>query len=176
MVFQVVLSSVVLSSVLVTNALVLILTQVKTNRIRKAAIEAGFQSNLLTLIMRDGTIYFGIDAIAIVIAITLNYTIYTAFNLAGTVSNVVASILFAHFILKLRTLNNNSIDPDVTTSRHRIAIQVAAGITGNIGAPLEYADSDFEESYTRVNSSVEGQIENPLGIGILDVDLVDGSM
>lgn len=88
----------------------------------------------------------------------------------------VASILFAHFILKLRTLNNNSIDPDVTTSRHRIAIQVAAGITGNIGAPLEYADSDFEESYTRVNSSVEGQIENPLGIGILDVDLVDGSM
>ncbi|KAJ3476406.1 hypothetical protein NLI96_g11177 [Meripilus lineatus] len=135
------LSAVTRSSVIVTNLLVLILTWVKTYGIRKAAVQAGLQSDLVTLIMRD----------------VLR----------------VASILFTRFILKLRIIDHNNVDPDV--SMHNSTIQFAAGITGNIGAPLEYADSDFEETCTRVNPSIQQQIQNPLAIGILDVDMTGGS-
>ncbi|KAJ3476404.1 hypothetical protein NLI96_g11181 [Meripilus lineatus] len=157
-------------SILVTDALILALTWARSYRIRKAATEAGVQANLATLIIRDGTLYFGVHFLVNMITIITNYTLTLNPSPASSFSNPLTSILFCRFILNLRTYDSDKGGTHADESQNYSTINFAASISGNIGAPLDHSTSSSDDT---LNSSeyvsMKPQTGNPLAVGILDV-------
>lgn len=95
---------------------------------------------------------------------------YVASSLSNITSLSFASILFTRFVLKLRAAENTGIDPD--KSLHYSSIDLSVNLTGNLGAPLEHSISGSDDHPGQITTSIRQQLENPLAIGILDVDPV----
>ncbi|KAJ3483229.1 hypothetical protein NLI96_g6456 [Meripilus lineatus] len=153
-------------SVVLTDLFVLGLTWAKTYNVKKAATQAGVRADLVTLIIRDGTLYFGIHLIINVVAVVTDYTLPSGASPLADFANACPAVLFTRFILNLRTTNES--DNAASGSLPNSTIDFARSVTGNIGAPLEYTrseDASVDEAYT----SSEQEKENPLFLGILDM-------
>ncbi|KAJ3478192.1 hypothetical protein NLI96_g9926 [Meripilus lineatus] len=137
------------SSNILSDIIILVLTWTKTYGIKKAAAQAGLRTSLSTLILRDGTLYFGVRVIIDVVSILTTFVL----PLTSTPSGV---------LLTPSDLSTGSINFNFATS-----------ITANMGAPLDH--SSWDDSADPINATLEQQIENPLSIGILDVPLIEHS-
>jgi len=132
---------------------VLILTWIRTYKLRKVAVEAEIPTQLSMLLLRDGTVYFGA-------ILALNVTSIAAFNnssaSASTVNgltmieNIVQFVLLSRFMFCLREAylsDQSGHTSHIIGSRGWSSLHFTAGnIIGNIGAPL--IDDSLGEWFT----------------------------
>ncbi|KAJ3483238.1 hypothetical protein NLI96_g6457 [Meripilus lineatus] len=149
---------------IVLHLFIMALTWVKTYGIKQDARKAGFEASLVTLLIRDGTLYFGGHLLINIIGIIINYTIPGDGELSplSSYSYTFSSILFTRFILNLRLVDNDS--KSIDTTLHYSSINFATSFAGNMGAPLESNSEDTEDRLVFTVS--QHQMENPLSIGL----------
>lgn len=161
-------------SVIIADALVLVLTWVKTFHTVREAARLKMKVDVTTMLLRDGTIYFFV-LLAINIAI-----IATASTTASYISPFLTNltpVLISRFMLNLRELGGGTPGsaPDADTSEGRFsqfsapAFRVpSSALVGNLGADLEdFATSrSADESVAEDDSvvtPVDGDQTGPLG-------------
>ncbi|KAJ3489253.1 hypothetical protein NLI96_g2240 [Meripilus lineatus] len=118
------------------DALVLVLTWIKTIWIKRTCLKLGVKASLTTLLLRDGTIYF-------LLLLMLNVCNVVAirfgrFGALPAITEVITSILISRFIINLREVYICG-DRDNTTlpiSTKFTSVRFADNIVGNLGAPL----------------------------------------
>ncbi|KAI0646257.1 hypothetical protein C8Q79DRAFT_926268 [Trametes meyenii] len=88
---------------IVADALVICVTWGRTYRFRVSAVEANVKTSLLTLLLRDGTIYFIILLILNILHIIVRITAQA--NFITTFEEPLTSILISRFIMNLRELD-----------------------------------------------------------------------
>ncbi|OBZ72798.1 hypothetical protein A0H81_07334 [Grifola frondosa] len=86
-----------------SDALVLAVTWSKTYQLRKAAQQAQVKASLLTLLLRDGTIYFVVLLILNALHIVFNFVEQVPF--VSIFADAFTSILISRFILNLREVD-----------------------------------------------------------------------
>jgi len=164
---------------IIDDAVILILTWVKTAGIIKHFSSLKIHTSLVTMLLRDGTVYFAfllILNIANLVAIEEQ-----AFGAIPAISDVVTSILISRFMLNLRGVYTTS-DSDLTSSFHPSKfsdIRFVNTVVGNLGAPLNTSapvdDAEAVEDESR--SSKIHFSSNPLMAGLEPLKLVaDGNM
>ncbi|TCD64593.1 hypothetical protein EIP91_003889 [Steccherinum ochraceum] len=130
------------SANITTDALVLILTWIKTADIwRESKRIEGLKVTVGMLLLRDGTLYFGMSLILNVVTLVLNVLSTGADgSLFSTLLNAVSANLIARLMLDLRSVN----ELGANSSRHLSSINFnARSLGGNIGAPLGIEDSTW---------------------------------
>ncbi|OCH86713.1 hypothetical protein OBBRIDRAFT_796932 [Obba rivulosa] len=139
--------------------LLLALTWIKTYGIRKAAHSMNIRTPLVTLLLRDGTLYFSVLLMIQIFAIIslavgstfILFDVWTYFRQAFVV------IFTSHFMLNLRGMSMLSYEDDCrTTSLNRSG--VIESIVGNLGAPLETED-DIRWSTSQDSGETEDALE-----------------
>ncbi|TCD64403.1 hypothetical protein EIP91_004119 [Steccherinum ochraceum] len=126
-----------------SDALVLVLTWIKTaDAWRQSRRLRGFRITVSTLLLRDGTIYFGMMLIIYFAALIVNAFQTDADDAAAFISMLLAvgSNLLARFILDLRNIHEQGPRNLRTMSSVRFAVQ---SFGGNMGAPLGIEDSTW---------------------------------
>ncbi|KAJ3479272.1 hypothetical protein NLI96_g9180 [Meripilus lineatus] len=119
---------------LATDFLTLLLTMVRTYSIRKTTTRVNGKTDLLTLIIRDGSIYFGANLIINVAAVITNYMFVNISSPATQFSTALSSILFSRFILNIRGLHYDRYEYH---SLPHFSSNFSARVASKIGAPLE---------------------------------------
>ncbi|GBE88858.1 hypothetical protein SCP_1402660 [Sparassis crispa] len=156
------------------DALVLFLTWIKTYGIRKVASQMHIKATISTLLLRDGTIYFGtMLALNVVDLIIVQSDVI--FNPLPNFIDVITCILISRFLLNLREVvvdgdGNQGESLDVSA---RLSLQFAASVLGNIGAPLEHTMWSARHEGVEEEGEEEEQRErvlrvssNPLMVGL----------
>ncbi|TCD71061.1 hypothetical protein EIP91_000153 [Steccherinum ochraceum] len=123
-----------------SDALVLVLTWLKTADVWRASRRMkGLKITVSTLLLRDGTVYFSLLLLLNILAMILNAL---QADLGGStfvdVLNVVSANLHARFLLDLRSVYEKGPDEIRTVSTIQYAVQ---SLSGNMGAPLRIEDS-----------------------------------
>ncbi|KAH9888009.1 hypothetical protein C8Q73DRAFT_794442 [Cubamyces lactineus] len=154
------------------DLLVIVLTWIKTYQMKKEASVLGSGAAFSSLILRDGTLYFGT-------MLVLNVTHLIVLQSSDTLDplpifvDVFTSILISRFMLNLREVAGRGSDDLSTASRFQgtsrfSSVRFAADIVGDMGAPLEHrglADpasvdpDDVSESPLTDISSTEDQTQ-----------------
>jgi len=136
------------SCVIVADAIVLLVTWIKTYDVRRTALQAGLKPKLGNLLLRDGTLYFGACLILNVLQLSFDYigTPTNSDNPIALFNPAITAITVSRFILNLRAIepSGGSYASNHFDSRIDRAI-------GNIGGYL-----DFNEE------SREGRVQSPL--------------
>ncbi|TCD64441.1 hypothetical protein EIP91_004086 [Steccherinum ochraceum] len=158
----------------------LILTLVKTYRLRKEARELHVSVPLTSLLLRDGSIQFcGLTTLYILA--TISMYIEGGPPIGATV-NTVSSILMSRFILGLREVylhtnlrGQSSVSIRFPTSTRSHALQsivfasprgssLASNLVGNLGAPLRIGEEDAGSPNEQ--SVISG---DPLAVGVSEM-------
>ncbi|KAH9917156.1 EAP30/Vps36 family-domain-containing protein [Epithele typhae] len=121
-----------------TDLLVVVLTWLKTYEIRRLSYRLHFKTSLSTLLLRDGTLYFGILLILNVIDIILNSN-ESLYNPLPPFIEAVTCILISRFMLNLRQTAQEMDEGTTTVALSQFSsIQIASGLAGDMGAPLSH--------------------------------------
>ncbi|KAJ3483234.1 hypothetical protein NLI96_g6462 [Meripilus lineatus] len=148
-----------------------------TYNLKKLSQQLGIKADVTTLLLRDGTLYFGcVNVGTSEMALThlgSEYSVQLALNIVMTITtytmdlspapvyeSAFSAILYTRFILNLR-----SVDIADTNGSAPASSIYFANVMGNIGTALEHS---VEASGERSHASIRQQIENPLSIGILE--------
>ncbi|TCD64406.1 hypothetical protein EIP91_004122 [Steccherinum ochraceum] len=122
-----------------TDGLILVLTWIKTADVwREGSKSKTFKGTISTLLLRDGTVYFG--ALVIMNIVIIGTALWNDDNQTAFVSmfNAVGANLLARFILDLRCMNDTGSNKLRTISSIKF---VGGSLGGNMGAALEVEDS-----------------------------------
>ncbi|KAI0782177.1 hypothetical protein C8Q75DRAFT_533511 [Abortiporus biennis] len=157
--------------------LVMCATLAKTLSLKRVANRAGIKGNLVTLLIRDGTLYLSLTIILDILETVL-------FNVESRVAGIVVilgpvswlrPIIVSRMILDLKSIDRISTSslPEQHTSRFSSIMFV-----GNIGAPLnmtpinEIVEDEPEETEisgaTITPVTLKQLSEDPLSIGLFD--------
>ncbi|KAI0754175.1 hypothetical protein C8Q80DRAFT_1265851 [Daedaleopsis nitida] len=138
------LSMVTHTCAIATDLLVVVLTWIKTFEIKRVAAGLQLKTSLTTLLLRDGTLYFGVLVILNAIDLAIN-TSNATINPMSTFIDAFTCILVSRFMLRLRSIARSSscaADQYVTTLNlsQFTTIQIARpdAFVGDLGAPLDY--------------------------------------
>lgn len=119
-----------------SDAVILILTWVKTAGIMRHFHSLKIQTSLVNMLFRDGTVYFVF--LLILNVVNLIAIKEQAFGAIPALTDVITSILISRFMLNLRSVYTAS-DSDISSSFHPSKfsdIRFVNTIVGNLGAPL----------------------------------------
>ncbi|KAH9948733.1 hypothetical protein B0H21DRAFT_820668 [Amylocystis lapponica] len=118
-------------------------------RIKKDADRVNMKASLVTLLLRDGTLYFVLLLILNILHMTL-YLTNVFFDMIYFVGPI-SSIIISRFLLNLRQVYQTDDSDDARPSFVRSNVSdicFAAAIVGNLGAPLSYGESRTSRSET----------------------------
>ncbi|EMD39475.1 hypothetical protein CERSUDRAFT_71392 [Gelatoporia subvermispora B] len=173
-----------------SDLLLLFVTWRKTYGIKRQAEEHKIKTPLVTMLLRDGTVYFVSESLMIVFAIRALLCLNLV-NIIGQVTNdfvyaggftlPLSSIIISHFLLKLRSVADGPVQ-DISTNAHisfggsqRSAMRFASFVD-NMGEPLDYGydkeHPDGEERYSIPKSSDGSHTASYSG----DLDLKDDAV
>ncbi|CAL1703597.1 unnamed protein product [Somion occarium] len=156
---------------------VLTFTLLETRAIFKTSLQLHTDTNVTTILFRNGSLQFFV--LLILNAITMTLDILSIAATAGdTVTTFIfineglASVLLSRFLLDLRSVylaDGDGSDPTVSS------VRFAASVIGNMGAPLNasWAASSVSEPSTEIDERVEYS-SNPLAVGLFDFDQGSG--
>ncbi|KAJ3557661.1 hypothetical protein NM688_g1346 [Phlebia brevispora] len=135
------------AALIVVDALVVILTWIKTYDAYKTASSLNFRVPLLTLFFRDGTMYFVAVLLMNVMHILLqSVSVMQSLTPATLFFTTLTPILISRFLLNLRQLDGAIGTSDETYPSSEISIPgfriPPSLITGNLGQTLEHGESD----------------------------------
>ncbi|KAI0363673.1 hypothetical protein BV20DRAFT_975403 [Pilatotrama ljubarskyi] len=177
-------------SALVIDLTVLILTWVRTIGIKRQSRRLGLHTPIVTLLLRDGTIYFMIILFVQVFSI-VSVSVGSTFILwdVWPVFDQVFTVIFCcRFMLNLRgvylddhTTDTSNIDPSVSTMHFASLRFTPTSVVGNMGAPLDtfrigtkelgtygssedYSDDTAAESFEVSNDPLFAGLHHPVGI------------
>lgn len=162
-------SDIVRAIAIATDALVLIMTWIKTRSIYKAVRRVKVGTGLSELLIRDGTLYFGSLLLFNVVDLIVNHTAAN-FNPVNYFNDVVNCILISRFMLNLRAVNANPYERAVGTSTTARGV-IQSNFFGDLGGPLVYSSSDEESGAvyecSQFTELEEFERENgPLAVGL----------
>jgi len=187
-----------IASTIASDVLVLIATWYNTYHIKRDARHANVNATVVTLLLRDGTIYFLFLLVLNVIAILLDTQTAYVYILYFTAP--ISSILISRFLLNLRHIyyapssapyalsgSTSTSAGAGATSTNMSDMQFAPGpgmpdvYVGHMGAPLAHGAFRLSALYERPRSPVKVDVELPLGGGRaaqreLSEDLDDGEV
>ncbi|PCH34968.1 hypothetical protein WOLCODRAFT_155612 [Wolfiporia cocos MD-104 SS10] len=154
-----------------SDGIVLVLTWIKTAEIARAFTRAEKPTgHLVTLILRDGTLYF----VTMLILNVINLVVieFQDFGSLPALTEVLTSILISRFLLNLRGVylaqgESRSYDESSLQSTRMSSLQFADDIVGNLGAPL--SEDDHDEQYDEATGEDEENSyisDNPLIFGL----------
>ncbi|KAI0659907.1 hypothetical protein C8Q70DRAFT_1053716 [Cubamyces menziesii] len=143
------------------DLLVIVLTWIKTYQMKKEASVLGSGAAFSSLILRDGTLYFGTMLVLNVVHLIVLQSTDTLDPLPIFV-DVFTSILISRFMINLRQVAGRGSDDLSSASRFQgtsrfSSVRFAADIVGDLGAPLEHRGlgdttpvdpDDVSESFT----------------------------
>ncbi|KAI0942142.1 hypothetical protein AcV7_002659 [Taiwanofungus camphoratus] len=116
-----------------------------TYGVKRLAVKAKANVSIVTLLLRDGTIYFSVLLALNVTQMVLFAT--TSFGDFGLLIDVLTSILLSRFFLNLRQVYLSRGDNDIQLSQMS-DLRFASKIVGNMGAPLNHGPSAFDIAET----------------------------
>ncbi|KAI0922480.1 hypothetical protein AcV7_006006 [Taiwanofungus camphoratus] len=139
--------------VIASDALVLLITWRTTYAIKKAADDKDIKVSTITLLLRDGTIYFGVLFGLNVLDILL--WSLDVFDGMPVFITVFSPILICRFYLNLRQvhLSTHSITSESQQSEMSDP-KFASRVVGNMGAPLNHGSS-FERAFNTSDSNID---------------------
>ncbi|KAH9936023.1 hypothetical protein B0H21DRAFT_64010 [Amylocystis lapponica] len=153
---------------------VLVLTWMRTYRIHKHASEVHIKASIATLILRDGTITWGIMFMLGLADTVCYYLDVPELDLAYDFKSILGPMLLSRFMLSLREVYLSGTGGG--TSRSVGSMHFASNIVGVVGAPLdhdEWRDSHIDADEDPQPSQIS---DNPLAAGLWDVDAnLDGA-
>ncbi|KAH9919350.1 hypothetical protein B0H21DRAFT_713016 [Amylocystis lapponica] len=135
------------SFAIVEDALVLVLTWIKTYGIKRIASQMHVKATLTTMLLRDGTVYFATLLILNVVSlIVLKSSV--EINPVPNFIDAFTCILISRFILNLReAFSINADDTFRTQFSSQLSVpQFASRFLGNLGAPLEHGTTFVSEN------------------------------
>ncbi|KAI0078644.1 hypothetical protein K474DRAFT_1706364 [Panus rudis PR-1116 ss-1] len=146
------------------DVLVIVFTWIKTIGIKRVASSVNMKASLSTLLLRDGTIYFG-TLLALHIAHFVTLETNVIWNPLPIFIDAITTILITRFILNLRTVFLTSGGNQMNASSLHMSqfsvpqfAGVANSVVGNLGAPLGHT---FEHSMAMTTTSeVSGEVED----------------
>ncbi|EKM48425.1 uncharacterized protein PHACADRAFT_202831 [Phanerochaete carnosa HHB-10118-sp] len=155
------------SSLILADAIVLVLTWIKTFRHWRNARRLKMKASLTTCLLRDGTTYF-IALLALNISQLLTYNIFDPDSrtiLSGLITNL-PPILINRFIINLRTAGSTASDYSMHMSDQRqrqssLQFTRPTGRLGNMGATLQdgWGDEPFDDENDVAEVREEGRHE-----------------
>jgi len=157
---------------MICDTLVLIATWMKTLGIWRAARQVGIKTSLTTLIIRDGTVYFGILIIFNTADVIIAHVQPSedASSVLTYYIGVLSTIMLSRLMLNLRNVSvalpNNSEFEDGRNRISSIKFDYIGSVLGNIGAPVSYDDDLFEAS--EVEGEIKETLSDPLAAGLFD--------
>ncbi|KAI0351959.1 hypothetical protein OH77DRAFT_1523652 [Trametes cingulata] len=140
------LSYIAESSTIPAYALLIIFTWIKTVRIKRDAVEVGMRSPLLTLLLREGTVYILILLTFEIVSLVLNQTGNSPMGVSAVwpyFQQVIIVIILTRFMLDLRGVSTNAHADEGTTTTLRWSDIRFRTITATILGDLA-ADADEE--------------------------------
>lgn len=161
------------SFMIASDAIVLYVTWKNTYGVRRAALNAQFKTPLLTLLLRDGTLYF-------LLTITLNITILglwfnASLKFFPNLIQPIQSVLITHFLLNLRDVSTYQGPSNYTTATYPTWTQTrtqastllfAIDIVGNMGAPLRHGFTESDQFTEFTNESEEPRADEEEAVAV----------
>ncbi|KAI0941874.1 hypothetical protein AcW1_009762 [Taiwanofungus camphoratus] len=157
-----------------SDSVVLVLTWLKTYKIRRTFSKLHMKGGLVELLQRDGTIYF----LALLILNVINVVAIRASQAFGSIpalTEVLTSILISRFILNLRGvhISSSGTGSQLSSTAHLSrfsGVYFASNMAGNLGAPLGNSLTGADEG-TELTSEDEEEpaliSDDPLMTGLL---------
>ncbi|KAL4248423.1 hypothetical protein ABKN59_008111 [Abortiporus biennis] len=172
------------SFALLCEVIVLLATWAKTYTIWKESRSIGFHAPITTLLLRDGTVYFGFMVMINIIAVVLNVIHSPDSNEATTYFTSFSSILISRMMLNLREGTSTSSSAMMNQFNRTSLILVSNGsppalaqddvttiIFGHIGMPISYTrhESDSESTSDGDMELIDREqiVGNPLSMGLI---------
>ncbi|KAI0761309.1 hypothetical protein BD413DRAFT_617180 [Trametes elegans] len=172
------------ASALTIDTTVLVLTWIRTLRLKRDSYRLGLHTPMVTLLLRDGTFYFVIILFIQVFSIVSTaagseFILWDVFPYFDQVFTVVFS---CRFMLDLRGVylrDASPADPESTTrldgaytsAREVSALRFTPNVVGNLGAPLStlaFADDRDDDEDEKLDAS-----SDPLRVGLHHPDCVE---
>lgn len=146
--------------VVVADALVLVATWYVTYGVRKGAGITEMKVPVSTLLLRDGTIYFGAVLLINIIDIVLWYT--SVFEDMAFIVDVFTSILLSRLFLNLRQVN--ALTGEDSTVSKMSDVKFASRVIGDLAAPLDH-EMSFGDSASNAQDTftLDGSAEANFG-------------
>ncbi|KAI0641043.1 hypothetical protein C8Q79DRAFT_1014863 [Trametes meyenii] len=144
-------------SIILMEVLVLGITWYRTAGIVIAAKKVQLEASLVSLMLRDGTTFFGLTLALHIIVIIVDQTRQTSL---GLITCTFMSIIMTRFFLNLRSLDHSRIGsksfsiPQTPSTELRFS----SPILDNMGAPLDVEgdNDDPDYDYDRLDDDVDG--------------------
>lgn len=128
-----------LASILAQDVLVLILTWVRTYQVRKFAIFTDIKPRLWSLVLRDGTTYFGmilaVNVVGMVAYMDQNMPLGAAYGMQ-LITGMMQPLLLSRFMFGLREAYQSDRVSSSISSGYLSSVRFTSTVVGNIGAPL----------------------------------------
>ncbi|KAI0940620.1 hypothetical protein AcW1_003768 [Taiwanofungus camphoratus] len=126
--------------------------------------------SMITLLLRDGTIYFGVLFGLNVIQIILYTTDALAYS--SLFITLITSILLSRFFLNLRQVHSpkSSVEDTLVTSSHVSDLHFASGVVANMGAPLRTGPAFSEGADLSVSISSLDELSSIAGSRFAQTD------
>ncbi|EKM48943.1 uncharacterized protein PHACADRAFT_265962 [Phanerochaete carnosa HHB-10118-sp] len=162
-----VLTYVARGSLILADAIVLILTWMKTLGNWLATRRLNMTVSLTTCLLRDGTLYF-IALLAINIAQLLNdnFSANLSIPLVSMLTTNMPSVLISRFMINLRTTGSEASDYSMHTSDRRqgqstLQFRTPEDLLGNIGGTLQdgWSDESCDEEDDAAGVYDEGRLD-----------------
>jgi len=137
-----------LASITTQDVLVLILTWARTYQVKGLAMNTRIQTPLLSLLLRDGTTFFGmilaVNVVGMVAYMDQNMPLGAAYGMQ-VITGIMQPMLLSRFMFGLREayLPDESDDTSFSIGPYHLSsVRFNSTLVGNIGAPL--ADGDLD--------------------------------
>ncbi|KAJ3553519.1 hypothetical protein NM688_g3566 [Phlebia brevispora] len=158
-----------------SNAVVLVVTWIKTYSHIREASNLGVRVGISATLLRDGSIYF-IALLLLSLAVLLgeNVEALRFLDYMSTIIDVMQPILISRFIVNLRKVNSPPADQSMATMRFsrftmpNFHVPTMDNVVGNLGEPLEHgsgeasAEQDGEWESEEDSSTAETKSERSL--------------
>ncbi|CAL1714727.1 unnamed protein product [Somion occarium] len=157
-----------------SDALVLLLTLLKTLQLVKEGRRLQVKTKLSSLLIRNGVVQFGallaLNVLTIILDVLSIATDQTSASEFVYLNNAVASILISRFLLDLRLVYLSDGRGTESDQPEMSSVHFATAVLGNIGAPVEYTSwlsgSDHDRESEGGNSIV--YTNDPLATALSD--------
>ncbi|KAI0792280.1 hypothetical protein C8Q75DRAFT_731532 [Abortiporus biennis] len=162
-------------AMLVSESLVLVLTWIRTFGVFRTVLKAKLRRTLITLLLRDGTLYFlaivGINVIAI------GFIIRTGDNFLDDFITSISSVLMCRFIFNLRKIyfrsSASNIYPAELGAGFSVEFVSPVDIVGPMGAPIGIGDERGNQRrlsrFSDQTIAVPQSASDPLMDGLRDI-------
>jgi len=145
------LSAISRGCIIASDALVLLATWHATYGIKTLANMAHMNISIVTLLLRDGTVFFGAILVLNILDIVLNFT--NVFSYMSMVVDVLMTILISRLFLNLREIYIS--EDTISESSEMSTINFTSRILGPLGAPVDHGLSTTEDRLTALGSDGE---------------------